>query len=247
MTRAKDFARESLQSCRGGRIVRDMGRSPPCAVANTAQGIQTREPRAILFRKPFLEGIRAGTITVAFRQWDRPSVRAGGTLLTKAGQLEIVSVAPIDPARITARDARRAGFESRDALLAEVLRRGSGTVYRIELGALRPDPRVDLRASVPASPEDIAAIVARLDRLDAASRTGPWTRAVLGLIAKHPARRAGDICEMFGQEKLPFKVNVRKLKRLGLTESLDVGYRLSPRGAAVYESFARGSKKRKKA
>ena len=29
-----------------------------------------------------------------------------------------------------------------------------------------------------------------------------------------------------------FKLNVRKLKALGLTESLEVGYRLSPRGAA---------------
>jgi hypothetical protein len=34
-------------------------------------------------------------------------------------------------------------------------------------------------------------------------------------------------------ERLPFKANVRKLKALGLTESLDVGYRLSPRGEAL--------------
>jgi hypothetical protein len=31
-------------------------------------------------------------------------------------------------------------------------------------------------------------------------------------------------------DKLPFKLNVRKLKALGLTESLEIGYRLSPRG-----------------
>jgi hypothetical protein len=29
---------------------------------------------------------------------------------------------------------------------------------------------------------------------------------------------------------MPFKLDVRKLKELGLTESLPVGYRLSPRG-----------------
>jgi hypothetical protein len=34
-------------------------------------------------------------------------------------------------------------------------------------------------------------------------------------------------------ERLPFKANVRKLKALGLTESLDIGYRLSPRGEAL--------------
>ncbi len=33
--------------------------------------------------------------------------------------------------------------------------------------------------------------------------------------------------------KAPFKVDVRKFKEMGLTESLDVGYRLSPRGRAV--------------
>jgi len=33
--------------------------------------------------------------------------------------------------------------------------------------------------------------------------------------------------------RLPFKANVRKLKALGLTESLEVGYRLSPRGEAL--------------
>ncbi len=32
-----------------------------------------------------------------------------------------------------------------------------------------------------------------------------------------------------------FKTNVRKLKALGLTESLEVGYRLSPRGRAFLE------------
>jgi hypothetical protein len=40
-------------------------------------------------------------------------------------------------------------------------------------------------------------------------------------------------------ELQPFKLNVRKLKALGLTESLEVGYRLSPRGAAFLQSSGR--------
>ena len=36
-----------------------------------------------------------------------------------------------------------------------------------------------------------------------------------------------------------FKPLVRKLKALGLTESLEVGYRLSPRGAAVLAALDR--------
>ena len=43
---------------------------------------------------------------------------------------------------------------------------------------------------------------------------------------------AGDLCRLVGLEMHPFKTNVRKLKTLGLTESLEVGYRLSPRGVA---------------
>jgi hypothetical protein len=35
--------------------------------------------------------------------------------------------------------------------------------------------------------------------------------------------------------KQRFKTNVRKLKELGLTESLEVGYRLSPRGKTGIE------------
>ena len=34
-----------------------------------------------------------------------------------------------------------------------------------------------------------------------------------------------------------FKTDVRKLKELGLTESLEVGYRLSPRGEAVLRAL----------
>jgi hypothetical protein len=34
-------------------------------------------------------------------------------------------------------------------------------------------------------------------------------------------------------ETQAFKTDVRKLKGLGLTESLEVGYRLSPRGVAL--------------
>jgi len=38
-----------------------------------------------------------------------------------------------------------------------------------------------------------------------------------------------------GLEKEAFKLNVRKLKNLGLTESLGTGYRISPRGRSVLE------------
>jgi hypothetical protein len=55
------------------------------------------------------------------------------------------------------------------------------------------------------------------------------------MIAEHPGTRAPDLAASVGRETQPFKTDVRKLKELGLTESLRVGYRLSPRGRAYLE------------
>jgi hypothetical protein len=99
-----------------------------------------------------------------------------------------------------------------------------------------PDPRVALRQRAELSPAERAELDRRLARLDAASRRGPWTAEVLRLIASRPETRAADLAAELGREKAPFKANVRKLKELGLTESLEVGYRLSPRGRAYLEA-----------
>jgi hypothetical protein len=56
---------------------------------------------------------------------------------------------------------------------------------------------------------------------------------ILEAIERQPGRRAGDLAEQLGWAELqPFKLHVRRLKALGLTISLPVGYRLSPRGEA---------------
>jgi hypothetical protein len=55
---------------------------------------------------------------------------------------------------------------------------------------------------------------------------------VLRLIAERPAVRAPDLAASLGRETLAFKRDVRKLKELGLTRSLEVGYAISPRGRA---------------
>ena len=183
----------------------------------------------MIFRQQFLDGIRSGRITIAFRRWRRPSVKAGGKLLTAAGLLHIRNVIPITIGSILEADARRAGYESRQALVEELNEQTDGKLYRIEIGALEADPRIALRKSVPDS-DGLDALAARLRRLDAHARGKPWTVKVLETIAAHPAVRAGDLCGMVGQEKMVFKLNVRKLKALGLTESLEIGYRLSPRG-----------------
>ncbi len=60
---------------------------------------------------------------------------------------------------------------------------------------------------------------------------------MLDLIAERPAVRAPDLAASLGLDTVTFKRDVRKLKELGLTESLTVGYRISPRGIRVADSF----------
>ena len=75
----------------------------------------------------------------------------------------------------------------------------------------------------------------RLTHFDRASKDGPWTAAVLEAIRDRPGVRAPDLAASLGSATQPFKRDVRKLKELGLTESLEVGYRLSARGSAFLE------------
>lgn len=95
---------------------------------------------------------------------------------------------------------------------------------------------IALRNTADLTDEDVAEITRRLARFDAASRHGPWTADTLQAIAQNPGTRAPDLAGAFGRETQPFKTDVRKLKELGLTESLEVGYRISPRGAAFLAS-----------
>jgi hypothetical protein len=190
----------------------------------------------MLFRQEILEGIRKGTVTLAFRRWRRPTVREGGTLLTPVGKLGIGSVSQVALDSISAAEARLAGFASLESLLTELTLREAGEIYRIELGPLHPDPRIALRAT-PAAGEELLALQKRIQRLDARAGAGAWTLPVLEILQAHPGVRAGDLCSLVNQEKDQFKRNVRKLKNLGLTESLGIGYRLSPRGKAFLESL----------
>jgi hypothetical protein len=187
----------------------------------------------VLFKRRTLDEIAAGRVDLAFRRWRRPTVRAGGRLRTAAGELAILAVEIVRAPEISEREARRAGFASRAELLEELGARGDASIHRIMFRLEGPDPRVALRARGHISKTELTEIVRRLDRLDAASRHGAWTRTVLGLIAERPGVRAPDLAASLGRETLRFKTDVRKLKELGLTESLEVGYRLSPRGRAL--------------
>jgi len=189
----------------------------------------------MLIPRAQLEGIRDGEVDLAFRRWDRARVRAGTRLRTAVGLVEILAVAEVQPGEITAEDARRAGARSHTELMAFVDRRAERPLMRITLRFAGADPRVALRDRGDLSAAEVAELRATLERMDRTSRHGPWTLAALEAIDRRPATAAAELAASLGRERLPFKRDVRRLKELGLTESLDTGYRLSPRGRALLE------------
>ena len=180
----------------------------------------------MLFPLRDLKGIADGTIDLAFRRWDKPRVKPGGSQRTKIGLIAFTDVRRVS--RVSDKDARRAGYASADAM-QDAWAHKEGDLYRIELHLAGPDPRTVLREQLPTA-DELQAIHARLARM------GEWTYEYLQTIADNPGVRAPDLAARYGRETHPFKLDVRKLKELGLTESLRIGYRLSPRGEAVIRS-----------
>ena len=146
----------------------------------------------------------------------------------------------VHPSRIARADARAAGYASPAEARADLRGDPADPVYRLRIRAVdTPDPRDELAADDRLTAADVEAITARLDRMDRTSSSGPWTAATLSIIAENPEVRAPDLAARLGRETQPFKLDVRKLKNLGLTISLRVGYRLSPRGRAYLAAARR--------
>jgi hypothetical protein len=184
----------------------------------------------VLLNRDTAEGIANGNITIVLRRWDAPRAKAGGTQRTVAGTIRIDDVVeyPADY-RVTAAQAQAAGYPNATAAQADLDRRQARHTYVIAVSYLGPDERPDLAADDRLTDADIEAITARLNRWDAAA-TEPWTLAYLEMIAGNEAVRAPDLAARVGMDVPRFKRRVRQLKGLGLTISLDVGYRISPRG-----------------
>ena len=170
----------------------------------------------MLFSADTWPGIADGSITVTYRRWRRPQAVVGRRYCTPVGFIVVDAVDVVD----------------RSTVPDDVVLRGDESLpvtrVRFHFDG-HDDPRADLAADTDV---DVADVARRLDRMDAASPQGPWTLATLELIGDRPATRAADLAAALGRERDDWKRDVRKLKALGLTESLEVGYRLSPRGRA---------------
>ena len=183
------------------------------------------------------KGIKAGIITLQFRRWKKPSVRKGSRIRTAMGVVEITDISETNPENITNDEAFSAGFSDLNHLLDILNSKRDGQVYKIELRYYSEDPRIALRQNTDVGDKDLETIKSKLDRLDRYSKEGSWTVAVLKMIRDKPRVRAADLAKINNREKDDFKINIRKLKNLGLTISHEVGYTLSPLGELVFKTL----------
>jgi hypothetical protein len=202
----------------------------------------------LLFEKRFHEGLTSGAITLTFRAWDKPHVKAGGRYRCHPiGVLEVDAVEQVRVGDIADKDAARAGFASRGEMLEYLGARLGGTprndsqLWRVELHYGGDGDRVEIALDDKLSGSDVETIGAKLARMDSGR---PWTAETLAIIGKHPRVAASKLAAQLGRETVPFKADVVKLKKLGLTQSFEVGYEISPRGRAfLAASDSRAAKK----
>jgi len=194
----------------------------------------------LLFQKRFHAGLVDGSIRLTFRRWQKPHVRPGGRYRCHPiGVLEVEQVDRVPVHAIGEDEARAAGFASRDELLRFLADGPVGPVtpgtdvWRIFLHHGGDGDRVEIALDDRLTPADVDALARRLLRL------GEWTLPTLRLIRRRPRVAASALARTLGRERDPFKVDVRKLKRLGLTQSFEVGYELSPRGRAFLAQLPR--------
>jgi hypothetical protein len=201
----------------------------------------------LLFKKRFWEGLTSGAVTLTFRRWQKPHVRVGGRYRCHPiGVLEVDAVAVVPASSVTEADANRSGFASLGELVEHLAELGpladDSPLYRVELHHGGDGDRVELALEEKLTDKDIETISKKLKKLDGRK---PWTMDTLKLIKRRPRVAAKKLALSLGREKLPFKEDVRRLKRLGLTQSFEVGYEVSPRGKAYLAAAAKVARQKK--
>jgi hypothetical protein len=197
----------------------------------------------LLFKKRFHAGLVNGSVTRTFRLWDTPRVKAGGRYrVHPIGVVEVRSVSRVTLGTLTDHDAQRAGFESKVELLeymspvAKTPLRDATPVFDVALAYAGDGDRVSLALETELTKDDVLELHEKLSTWDGRI---PWTMTTLKLIKRRPRIAASKLAASLGRETVPFKADVVKLKKLGLTQSFEVGYEVSPRGIAFMKAAAR--------
>jgi hypothetical protein len=96
------------------------------------------------FSRDLRDAVTSGDITVSFRLWTRPKVKAGNRYPVGPAQIEVDSVELMPFAAITADDVRRSGERDLEALRQRAAHAGpvadDTLLYRVEFHLAGPPP-----------------------------------------------------------------------------------------------------------
>lgn len=193
----------------------------------------------MMFDKRFRPGIVEGRITRTYRYWKRPQVKPDGLYkLGTDGFIRVTGVKTVAPRGIRSTDAAAAGFGERGELLDFLAAyRGDGrTLYRVDFEYVGRLEGRDPDRSAVASNDEVGRLEKALALRDRNSKWGPWTHQTLRLVAEHPGLSSAKMAQKLGRDQAALKRDMRKLKQLGLTISLETGYELSSKGASYLEA-----------
>ncbi|EJN03171.1 hypothetical protein [Phyllobacterium sp. YR531] len=190
----------------------------------------------MLLKAKVLERIAHGEVDLVFRSWARPTIKEGTRLRTSIGAIVVGKVTSIGLAEISGEDVRRAGFNNVTALMDDLRTGKDREIFRVELAGVESDERLS-RQNEELAIDEAAALATSLARWDKTAPIESYHANILRIISQHPGVAAIELAKLLGVEKLKFKRDVRKLKELGLTISLDIGYQLSLRGQSLLKEL----------
>ncbi len=192
----------------------------------------------LMFTAEDHQRVANGEITVTWRLWKYAHVKPGRLYATGflfGGAIAVEDVREVRAADVTDADALEVGQPDAAALI-EYARSHTGREVTADTVLYRVQFHFETEA--PPKPEySLEDVTKRIARLDKASRTGPWTLQTLRLIEENPGVVSRHLAPQMGMHRDDFKVNVRKLKGLGLTLSLPVGYELTELGQSCLDSL----------
>ena len=203
----------------------------------------------LLFGRADRAAVKAGKITVAFRNWETPRVSPGKTYRSHdLGLLFIERAEKVPISAISEQDARRAGARSLKSLLNAYLRRHpdcnprTDQCVRIQFRYLGDDEADSQRArETHLTHGELEEISERVRSIDQRAKGNGNALEILGFLARHEWGTSRELAKAVKMNVDRIKRRMALLKQEALVESSSQqGYRLTPRGMRFYTYVVTG-------
>jgi len=195
----------------------------------------------LLFPEEEHNKIKAGLITVTFRDWDKLRVEAGKEYKSfNLGFVRVEDIGYVDFKKIPDEDFTAAGFKGPDEFKTVFRKRnpgfnfGSGRLIRIKFSFLGSENRMASR--VKPNEREVINIMERLVEIDVLSDIGIKSDDILIYLRDQEAVNSRNLAKHFDIDNDKMRQRMAQLKSEGLVASRRDGYLLTVRGKTYLES-----------